>query len=65
MDNYISITVAKYALADVIDALRLCGIYDIAVTKEDNNLVVCYENNHGDYKSKIATYFSETKNSQE
>jgi len=35
--------VASYALTSAIKALNNCGIYDIYVSKEDNELVVVYD----------------------
>lgn len=35
--------VTSYALTSAIKALNNCGIYDISVTKEDNDLVVVYD----------------------
>ena len=41
--SYIRFKVDSHALSSVIIALNNCGIYDIIVTKEDNDLVVVYD----------------------
>ncbi len=42
-EQYISFTVARYALTDVIEELHKSYAKDIIVTKEDDNLVVKYK----------------------
>ena len=41
--EYISFTIARYALTDVIEELHNSNAKDIVVTKEDGNLVVKYK----------------------
>ena len=38
--EYVSITVANYALVEVISALSSGGIREYAITQEDNDLVL-------------------------
>ena len=42
-NGYISFTIARYALTDVIEELHNSNAKDIIVTKEDDNLVVKYK----------------------
>lgn len=42
-EEYISFTVARYALTDVIEELTAAKVKDIIVTKVDDNLVVKYK----------------------
>ena len=42
-DNYISFSISRYALTDVIEELYNSNAKDIIVTKEDDNLVVKYK----------------------
>lgn len=64
MNLYESIIVAKYALADVVSALRSCGITKIAVTKEDNELVVRYQPIEKN-TSNVVKYFATTKKDED
>ena len=41
--EYISFTIARYALTDVIEELHNSNVKDIIVTKENDNLVVKYK----------------------
>ena len=41
--EYISFTIARYALTDVIEELNNSGAKEIIVTKEDGNLIVKYK----------------------
>ncbi len=42
-EQYVSFTIANYALTDVIEALTAAKVKDIIVTKVDDNLVVKYK----------------------
>ena len=42
-EEYISFTIANYALTDVVEALPAANVKDIIVTKVDDNLVVKYK----------------------
>lgn len=41
--DYISFTIARYALTDVLEELTAAKVKDIIVTKEDDNLIVKYK----------------------
>lgn len=43
VSEYISFTIARYALTDVIEELNNSGAKEIIVTKEDGNLIVKYK----------------------
>ena len=42
-ENYISFSIARYALTDVLEELHKSNAKDIIVTKQDDNLVVKYK----------------------
>jgi len=42
-EEYISFSIARYALTDVLEELKAAKVKDIIVTKEDDNLVVKYK----------------------
>lgn len=38
--EYLTFSIAPYALLHVINALRICNVYDYSITLENNDLVV-------------------------
>lgn len=43
VSDYISFTIARYALTDVLEELTAAKVRDIIVAKEDDNLIVKYK----------------------